>query len=301
MTSKEYLEKVLKEHSLDSNSTEIEDIRKERGNVEKILNEYFKNSKLNIKYGGSKCKNTMIKESYDLDIIAFFDSDETTAGSTLKELFENTQKALDPHYFVVPKTSALRLERREYNNNYYYHIDVLPGRFTDDKNEDAYLHQHNGEKDYLKTNVEKQIKHIKDSGLQRVIKLIKYWKIRNGLQIKTFVLELLIIKALKKCDESDLEKCLTTFWNYVIDNSESLCVEDPANPKGNDLSSLLDYAIKISLKFSAENSISFSKKGDWKSIFGPVKEEEDKANKISIIETIAVSTPVISKPWADTN
>ena len=90
MTTKQYLEKVLMEHSLSSDSPEMEDIRKEREKVEKILFEYFKDSKLNIKYGGSKSKNTMIKESYDLDIISFFDFDETTAGTTLKELFENT-------------------------------------------------------------------------------------------------------------------------------------------------------------------------------------------------------------------
>lgn len=299
MTIKKYLEKVLEEHSLNSDSPEMEDIRKERDKVEKILCEHFKDSQLNIKYGGSKCKNTMIKESYDLDIISFFNCDETKAGSTLKELFDNTEKALLPHYFVMRKRSALRLERRENNSIYYYHIDVLPGRYVDDKKEDAYLHQNNGDKDYLKTNVEKQIAHIKDSGLQRVIKLIKYWKVRNGLQIKTFVLELFIIKILKNCDEADLENCIATFWNYAVENWETLCVEDPANPNGNDLSPMLDYAIRNSLKFAAENALNFVRAGNWEAIFGPVRKEDDKASKISIIETIAATTPVISKPWAE--
>lgn len=298
MTTNEYLEKVLKEHSLNNDSPEIEDIRTERKNVEKILCEYFSKSNLNIKYGGSKCKHTMIKESYDLDIVCFFNSDESSAGSTLKELFENTQNALSPHYFIVPKTSAIRLERREINNNFYYHIDVLPGRFVDDKNDDAYLHQNNGDKDYLKTNVGKQISHIRDSGLQRVIKLIKYWKIRNGLQIKTFVLELLVIKILKGCDETDLEKCLNKFWDYVIVQWESLCVEDPANPTGNDLGPLLDYVIRNSLKYASENTINLINSNNWEAVFGPIKEHEDKTSKISVIESIAVSTPLISKPWA---
>jgi hypothetical protein len=298
MTTKQYLDKVLEEHSLNNDSSEMEDIRKEREKVEKILCEYFKDSKVNIKYGGSKSKNTMIKESYDLDIISFFNSDETKAGSTLKELFENTEKALQPHYFVVRKTSALRLERRDNNNHYYYHIDVLPGRYVDEKKEDAYLHQNNGDKDYHKTNVEKQVSYIKDSGLQRLIKLIKYWKIRNGLQIKTFVLELLIIKILKDCDESDLEKCLLTFWNDIIDNWETFTVEDPANPTGNDLSSMLDYAIRISLKFAAENTLNYINSDNWEAVFGPVKSDENKAAKISVIESIAATTPIISKPWA---
>jgi hypothetical protein len=277
----------------------MEDIRKEREKVEKILCEFFKDSNLNIRYGGSKCKNTMIKESYDLDLISFFNCDETKAGDTLKELFDNTEKALQPHYFVVRKRSALRLERRENNNIHYYHIDILPGRFVDDKKEDAYLHQNNGDKDYLKTNVEKQIAHIKNSGLQRVIKLIKYWKVRNGLQIKTFVLELLIIKILKNCDEADLEKCLNTFWDYVVENWETVYVEDTANPNGNDLSPMLDYAIRSSLKFAAENSLNFVKAGNWEAVFGPVKDNDSNSSKISVLETIAATTSVISKPWTE--
>lgn len=299
MTTKQYLEKVLEEHALSSDSPEMGDIRKERKKVENILCEYFKDSDLNIKYGGSKCKNTMIRESYDLDIISFFNSDETKAGTTLKELFENTQKALQPYYYVVPKTSALRLERYGNNTHYYYHIDVVPGRFVDNKKEDAFLHQNNGEKDYLKTNVEKQITYIKESGLQRVIKLIKYWKIRNGLQIKTFVLELLVIKILKDCDETDLETCLTTFWNYIIKNWEKLCVEDPANPTGNDLSVMLDYAVKFSIKSASENTINFINSDNWESVFGPVKSDENKAAKISAFESIAANTPIRSKPWSE--
>jgi len=299
MTTKLYLEKVLEEHSLTTDSPEMENIRKEREKVEKILHEYFKDSEIIIKYGGSKCKNTMIRESYDLDIICFFQYDETAAGTTLKELFENTQKALQPHYFVFPKTSALRLAKFENNTTYYYHIDVVPGRYVDDKKDDAYLHQNNGEKDYLKTNLEKQISHIKDSGLERVIKLIKYWKVRNSLQIKTFVLELLIVKILKDCDEGNLEECLTTFWNEIIDNCDELSVEDPANPNGNDLSPLFDSVVKSSLKSASENAMYFVNSENWEDVFGPVKKEEDKDSKIKIIETIAATTPVVSKPWAE--
>lgn len=241
----------------------------------------------------------MIRESYDLDIICFFPDDETAAGTTLKELFDNTEKALQTHYFIVRKKSALRLERRENNTNYYYHVDVLPGRFVDEDKGDAYLHQNNGEKDYLKTNVTKQIGLIKNSGLQRVIKLIKYWKVRNALQIKTFVLELLIVKILKDCDESNLEKCLKSFWQEIIDNCDNINVEDPANPNGNDLSPMLDPVIKSSLKSAAETAIYYVNEEKWETIFGSVKVEENKASKISIIESIAATTPIISKPWSE--
>ncbi len=299
MTTKEYLENILAEHSLSSDSPEMEYIREEREKVENILFEYFNDSDLTIKYGGSKSKNTMIRENYDLDIICFFPAEENAAGTTLKELFDNTEKALQSQYFVFRKNSALRLEKRENNTTYYYHIDVLPGRFVDENKGDAYLHQNNGEKDYLKTNVTKQIGLIKDSGLRRVIQLIKYWKVRNALQIKTFVLELLIVKILKDCDESNLENCLKSFWQEIIDNCDNITVEDPANPNGNDLSPMLDPVIKSSLKSASETAMYYVNEEKWETIFGTVNVEENKASKISVIESIAAATPIISKPWAD--
>jgi tRNA nucleotidyltransferase (CCA-adding enzyme) len=160
MDTTEYLIQILKQESLTNESAEIKAIWKERENVERILLGQFNESKPTIRYGGSKAKGTMIRSNYDLDITCYFDRDDNKAGTTLEEIFNNVQKALETEYFVVRKTSALRLESKSASTKgIYFHIDVVPGRFIDEEkvSDDVFLHQTMGEKVRLKTNLQKHI------------------------------------------------------------------------------------------------------------------------------------------------
>jgi len=63
MSTNEYLQKVLKSQKLEND--ELEALKKNRGEVEKVLRDKF-GSGPTIRYGGSKAKGTMIRDSYDL-------------------------------------------------------------------------------------------------------------------------------------------------------------------------------------------------------------------------------------------
>lgn len=103
MDSQKYLEEVLKLQTLTEESVEIKALRKERDRVEKILRDYFKDIPVSIQYAGSYKKDTMIRESYDLDITCYFNNGDTEAGETLEEIFLNVQKALSSEYYVESK------------------------------------------------------------------------------------------------------------------------------------------------------------------------------------------------------
>ena len=47
----------------------------------------------------------------------------------------------------------------------------------------------------MQTNLKTHIDHIKNSGCVPVIRLVKLWARRNNVEIKTFVLELFVIRA----------------------------------------------------------------------------------------------------------
>jgi hypothetical protein len=47
----------------------------------------------------------------DLDIVCYFPNDDTSAGATLKEIFDSVHQKLGEEYYVEPKTSAVRLKR----------------------------------------------------------------------------------------------------------------------------------------------------------------------------------------------
>jgi len=294
MSTNEYLQKVLKSQKLEND--ELEALEKNRGEVEKVLRDKF-GSGPTIRYGGSKAKGTMIRDSYDLDIICYFESDDTSAGDTLKDIYDSVKKCLDSTYYVEPKKSALRIETKE--EKVYFHIDVVPGRYTDEKKEDVFLYQSNGDKDRLQTNLQKHINYVKDSVLTDVIKLIKYWKIRNGLQIKTFILELLVIEILKDTEESEgLDICLKKFWEQLKDKVDEIEIEDPANPTGNDLSELFDDSIKDSLSSLAKRALETTEQQGWEAVFGEMKSMDDE-EKIKSINVIKEKNPSSTKPWCN--
>jgi len=297
MTPQEYLQEILKNQTLLENSDELKALREERKKVEELLSVSFQKSNPTIRYGGSMAKGTMIRENYDLDIICYFNNGDDLAGKTLEEIYNNVKKILETKYRVVTKTSALRLENKDPKQfGVYFHIDVTPGRYTDDKKNDAFLYQNSGKEKRLKTNLQIHIDLVKDSGLIDTIKLTKLWKIRNGLAIKTFALELLVIEALKKMnDAKGVDVCLKKLWEQLGGNIDNIKIEDPANPTGNDLSELFNSTTKSALSSSAQRALASIEKEDWVNIFGEV-DSGDKASKIQAINVISRSSNS-PKPW----
>lgn len=296
MTADEYLREVLATQALGDDSDEIKALQKHRADVEKLIRDTFKDTALTIRYAGSRAKGTMNKESYDLDIVSYVASGDNTAGETLETICENHQMALAGKYMVEPKGSALRLKGCGRDNlGVDFHIDVVPGRFTDDTKTDAYLYQSSGDKKRLKTNLDVHLDHVRDSGVIDAIRLAKLWKVRNGLPIRTFVLELAVIKLLEDYKKKSLSTQMEHFWTELRDNAANLCVEDPANPNGNDLSKCLDDNMKNQLSVAAKRTLEQIDSSGWESVYGSVKKQE-KAARIEVLRNAAsVATP--SRPW----
>lgn len=296
MTTNEYLKKVLKAQTLADGSSELTALQEHRAEVEKLLRDHFAECSPTIRYGGSKAKGTMIRESYDLDIICYFLQDDTSAGETLEDIYNNTKSALGKEYHVAPKTSALRLKDADPTRlGMDFHIDVVPGRFTDDEKADAFLYQAGGEKKRLKTNIDIHINHVRDSGVTDAIKLVKLWKVLNGIDFKTFVLELSVIKLLNSGRKWDLESQVIHVLTEFRDNIDSLTVEDPANPEGNDLSGALDAA-RGSLESVARRTLALIESSGWKAVFGAVNDKSDE-EKTASLRRVAAAVVTQSRPW----
>jgi Nucleotidyltransferase domain len=299
METKEYLEAILAQESLKDDGPELNALREERDKVAKIIENAFSDCKPTVRYGGSKAKGTMVKGGYDLDLTVYFDHDSTACGETLKDIYQNVQNALAADYHVVPKNSSIRLE--VLNDDKYTHIDVVPGRFVSDDiaNSDVFLHQNEGDKNRLKTNLEKHIQHIKESGVRSEIKLAKVWRNRQGLSVKTFVLELMVVKILEGRKDKSLEENIKYLWEQLRDNADNISIVDPANPDGNDLKPLLDQ-VRYGLSSAASSALSLVEMDMWSSILGEAESGEKNTSYAST--AIGVTAPVMisnpSKPWA---
>lgn len=298
MTPNDYLTKVLAAQTLAEDSDELKALQKRRAEVEQLLRTHFDESSPTIRYGGSKAKGTMIREAYDLDIICYLPHNDTGAGETLEDIYNNARKALEEEYLVEPKASALRLkDRSPASAAADFRIDVVPGRFTDGSKTDAFLYRSTGDKKRLKTNLDVHIKHVKDSGASDAIRLLKLWKVRNGLSIKNFALELLVIKLLKGKAGLGLAAQLEHVWKEFRDNAGQLAIEDPANPTGNDISELLNTGVRSELSSVARRTLRLVDDSGWEAVFGPVDEKTESAKREGLRRAAAaVVTP--TKPWS---
>lgn len=288
-----YLDEVLRFQTLDDDGPELTALRTKREEVENFIRDQFASSKISIRYGGSKAKGTMIRESYDLDLVCYFSSEETNAGETLEEIYTNLSAALKNEYSVVEKTSALRLSGKD---QVYSHVDVVPGRFVEGSNGDVFIYQKDAEKCRMKTNLDTHISHIRDSGFNSCIRLMKLWSTRNGIRVKTFVLELMVIDLLNGMKSETLENQLVHVLTEIRDDIENIHVYDPANPSGNDLTSALD-SVRSLLKSVAQNTLRNIEDDNWENVFG--KYEKAHSYSRATLAAAAISTvPLAAKPWA---
>ncbi len=269
MDANDYLNRVLSAQNLGEDSTELNELQTRRAEVEKLLCASFGSQPI-IRYGGSKAKGTLIKEYYDLDIVCYIPSESDVAGKTIAEIYENVRKCLAAKYYVEPKTSAIRLKGNS-TTDYMrdFHIDVVPGRFTDESKTDCFIYQKSAEKCRLKTSLDVHIAHVKGSGVIDAIRLLKLWKARKSLGVKQFVFELLIIDLLKGMRSKPISDQLVHVWRMISDHADPIHVEDPANPSGNDLSDVMAVLWPV-LRAAATDTLNTIRWSGWEAVFGQV-------------------------------
>lgn len=294
MTNDEYLQKVLESQNLNEDSKELKDLRARRDEIEGHLRAAFGDSP-SIRYGGSKAKGTLNKDTYDLDMTCYFPRDDEDAGGTVKEIFENVAAELEKHYTVERKTSALRVKGLDKVD---FHVDVVPGRFIDDNEDDVFLYRSIGEKERLKTNLDTHISHVKDSGVVPAIRLMKLWVFRNAVSLKTFVLELAVIDVLDGSTD-DVEEQLTTVLTKFRDNSADIKVEDPANPTGNDLSEVWNDSVRANVSSVARATLATVAVLGWEAVFGKLPEEtsDSTAKQVDRLRSAAHASTTATRPW----
>jgi hypothetical protein len=291
MTTNEYLQGVLKSQELSENSEEWKTLIARRNEVESVLRSGFPKSSVTIRYGGSRAKGTLIAESYDLDIVSYFANDDTCAGETLKEIYDNTAAVLGKKYSVVQKKTALRIRGQ---HDVDFHIDVVPGRFTDQTKTDCFLYQHAGEKDRLKTNLDVHIAYVRDSGVLDAARLLKLWKVRKSLQVCQFPFELLVIDVLCNYKKKPLEDQLLHVWTTLRDTSTPIAVKDPANG-ANDLTPMLAGQIWTELSSVSRATLDMLRTSGWEAVFGKLNPVTSSA---APLRAAAAAVAYPTKPWS---
>jgi hypothetical protein len=217
MTGHQYLVGVLEKQRLTDKNFKL--LRKTRDQIIRDLKPIHQYNP-SIYYGGSYGKNTMIKESFDLDIVIYFPH---TDHRPLRNMYESVHHSLNQAgYRMQEQRVALTLTLSK-----QLHVDVVTGRAKDEDFYYADLYNI-AENSRMRTSLKM---HIDDARMVKdTIKLMKLWIRRHSLGMHKFAMEQVIIRALRnEEDESDLENSFTTVLQYLKSSILNIKLVDSAN------------------------------------------------------------------------
>lgn len=219
MTPHEYLEGVLQKQVMLQKDVAV--LQQLRDKIAGDLRQSFGTAP-HFYYAGSYGKDTMIRESFDLDIVIYFPS---TTSASLKDIFTSVHTELVRNgYTVQPKTVALRLA---YQGG--FHVDVVPGKAQDSTFNFATLFKNEGGGSTLQTSLKVHIDAVRKTGIRECVKLMKLWRLRHKLSWPTFAVEIVVARALNGKRKDDHAACMREVFNFLVGNIMGARLVDPAN------------------------------------------------------------------------
>ncbi len=254
-----YLWDVLSSHKVSKEEGLLAKFKEKRDIIKDSLKERFGDNLYSPFNSGSFAKHTAINLKFDFDLMAPF---KRNAFSTLEEMYEAVYGFLyeefDGEAHVRKQKVSIGLEFFPDSDGEVVKIDVVPGRelnqgqYVEDEKLNLYVYSQFGNleqgSDYIRSNVRKQVDHIRQSGddrtsVRNIIRLLKVWKKHTNQNYpKSFLIELIVIKAFDKLAiEGGLWDKLRSVLVFFKDNIESISLPDPGNTNNEVADTLTDY------------------------------------------------------------
>jgi len=246
-TKQEYLQNVLETHRMHHIDDLVNKYQSKRDEVKEALEREYTGDIYNPINSGSFAKHTAINSKFDLDIAVPF---KRNSFDTIEAMFDDVFNFLSDKYkdeaTIRKQKVSIGIEFFADKDGDKISLDIVPGRelnkeqYPEDKNMNLYVNSKYGiieEKTYIQTNIQAQIDHIKAKESERkIIRLLKIWKNSNSEDYKSFLLELLAIKAFEKENISgNLWEKLKIVMQYIQNNvaKEGFTLKDPGNSNNN--------------------------------------------------------------------
>lgn len=260
ITKSEYLAEVLESHRMAHVNDLLDKYREKRQEVKEVIEARYTDDIYGPLNSGSFAKHTAINNKFDLDLMIPF---KRGAFGTLKAMFDDIFDFLKKEYKgkaeVKDQKVSIGIEFYTDDDGDNISIDVVPGRelnknqYEKDNKLNLNINSRrssSNEQDYIQTNIKTQIDHIKSKDNERkIIRLLKIWKTTNNEKYKSFLLELITIKAFDKYSISgNLWELLKAVMEYIRDHitKDNFTLKDPGN-SGNDVADTLDANQKRNL------------------------------------------------------
>jgi hypothetical protein len=252
-----HLQDVLESHKMGKVQELTDKFKIKRNQIKEALESKYSDrlasSPIN---SGSFAKHTAINKKFDLDLCIPF---KRNAFNTLAEMTDELDRYFEKEYKDGQLMLPIRKQRVSIGLKFNIdgkeiEVDIVPGREINideyNSTNDLKLYvRKDGENPSteIKTNIQKHIDLISGKNSERdIIRLLKVWKYYTNVEIKSFFIELITIRAFND-NQSNLP---TGLWEklemvlkFIRDNIEEIQLIDPAN-SSNIISDTIDSRSK---------------------------------------------------------
>lgn len=253
-----HLDSVIKTHQITKEEQLLTKHKERNKEVKEALEKKYESNIYSPFNSGSYSKNTAMNTKFDFDMVCPFKRNAFGSNGTLKQMYEDVFDFLYEKYKDVAEVRkqkvSVGIEFFADADGDIVKIDVVPGRelnqdqYLNDENLNLYVYYKYGNFDEgserIKTNVQAQIKNIKDratnekDSIRKIIRLLKVWKnTKYNYPTKSFFLELITIKAFdNKTISGNIWSKLESVLEYIRDEvtKDNFTLKDPGN-SSNDL------------------------------------------------------------------
>ncbi|MCB0745285.1 MAG: nucleotidyltransferase, partial [Ignavibacteriae bacterium] len=264
----EHLQNVLETHRMTHVQNLVDKFKTKRNEVKEALESHYGSNIYNPFDSGSFKKHTAINTKFDLDVVVPFKKD---SFETLDKMFDSLYDFLYDKYGEVAQIRKQKVSIGiifdEDDDGDVISLDIVPGRelnqdqYSEDNKLNLFVYSKYGifsSSTYIQTNIQAQIDHIKAKENERkIIRLLKIWNNNDGKEYKSFLLELITIKAFEKEDISgNLWEKLEKVMEYIKDKvaEDGFKLIDPGN-SNNDLMDTLESWEKTNLSNRMETML----------------------------------------------
>lgn len=280
-SKKDYLADVLYSYSMGHIKELTNEYKAAANRLRKAIEANYGDKIYSTFFSGSIAKHTAINTKFDIDFVIPFKHDSfDTLKAMSDDVFEFLNDYIKKDENVDICDSYVKKQKVSIGFIYRYFlegeqraipIDIVPGRELsqgDYENTEAlnlFFREStwgflSDEGSRQKTNIAAQSKLICGKDKERkVIRLLKIWKKANGKNVKSFVLELFVLKAFEDYSGgNDLWMLLKHTLEYIRDNAknESCHLYDPGN-SNNDVLARMEKNERSQLSDDMKNLLYF--------------------------------------------
>jgi tRNA nucleotidyltransferase (CCA-adding enzyme) len=173
-----------------------------------------------ISVSGSTAKGTAITGTTDVDVLV---SISNLAPGGLKHMYDSLFDRFTIAGYV-PRKQNVSIGMAWGGTK----IDIVPAKKQNALSTDHSLwsHKHNT---WRQTNIDKHIRLVSQSGRLNEIKLLKIWRKLHGLELPSFLAEMLVIEALRGYSLNAPAANFARVLEYVSSRLTTVTINDPAN------------------------------------------------------------------------